>query len=239
MQPQIRQQLLALNHAFYSRLALPFARSRSRPQPGWSRLLAYLPQPCATFLDVGCGDGRFGRFLLERRRIGRYNGVDFSPELLALARRTTEGDFYERELSAPASLAGLGCYAGVACLSTLQHVPGRRQRLELLREMVEHLLPGGRLLLANWQFLGNARQRRKVVAWPAVGLTAADVEENDYLVSWQREGAGLRYVCLIDAAETAALARESGMVLVDQFRSDGREGDLNLYTILASEPNTS
>jgi tRNA (uracil-5-)-methyltransferase TRM9 len=232
MREEIRQQLLALNRAFYSRLALPFARSRSRPQPGWNRLAAQLPEPCPTLLDVGCGEGRFGRFLLERQRIGRYSGIDFSAELLAQARRTTPGDFYERDLSAPQPLAGLGRHAAIACLSTLQHVPGRAGRLLLLREMAAHLLPTGRLLLANWQFLDNARQRRKVVTWPAVALSTADVEANDYLLSWQREGPGLRYVCLIDAAETAALAHESGLEVVDQFRSDGREGDLNLYTIL-------
>jgi tRNA (uracil-5-)-methyltransferase TRM9 len=232
MHQQIRQQLLALNRTFYSQLALPFACSRSRPQPGWSRLAAFLPEPCPTLLDVGCADGRFGRFLLERQRIGRYSGVDFSAELLEQARRTLAGEFYERDLSDPHSLAGLSRYTAVACLSTLQHVPGRAQRLRLLREIAEHLLPEGRLLLANWQFMDNPRQRRKVVAWEDIGLTASGVEANDYLVSWQREGSGLRYVCLIDTAETAALARESGLALVDHFRSDGREGDLNLYTIL-------
>jgi tRNA (uracil-5-)-methyltransferase TRM9 len=235
MREEIRQQLLAINRAFYSRLALPFARSRSRPQPGWSRLVAHLPEPCPTLLDVGCGEGRFGRFLLEQQRIGRYTGVDFSGELLEQARHTTHGDYYERDLGAPQSLSGLGRYAAIACLSTLQHVPGRAERLLLLRKMAVQLLPAGRLMLANWQFLDNARQRRKVVAWPAVGLTTADVEGNDYLVSWRREGSGLRYVCFIDAAETAAMADESGLVVVDQFRSDGREGDLNLYTILAPE----
>jgi tRNA (uracil-5-)-methyltransferase TRM9 len=232
MREQVRQQLLALNRAFYGRLALPFARSRSRPQPGWSRLAGYLPEPCPALLDVGCGDGRFGRFLLAQQRIGRYAGVDFSAELLAEARRATAGDFYERDLNEPKALADLGSYAAIACLSTLQHLPGRGRRRRLLREMARHLLPEGRILLANWQFLHNPRQRRKVVPWEEAGLTAADVEAGDFLLSWQREGYGLRYVCFIDAAETAALARESGLLVVDQFRSDGREGDLNLYTVL-------
>jgi tRNA (uracil-5-)-methyltransferase TRM9 len=232
MREQVRQQLLALNRAFYGRLALPFARSRSRPQLGWSRLAGYLPEPCPAFLDVGCGDGRFGRFLLAQQRIGRYTGVDFSAELLAEARRATAGDFYERDLSDPEALTGLGNYAAIGCLSTLQHLPGRSRRLHLLQEMSRHLLPGGRILLANWQFLNNPRQRRKVVPWEEAGLTPADVELDDFLLSWQREGYGLRYVCLIDAAETAALAGESGLLVVDQFRSDGREGDLNLYTVL-------
>jgi hypothetical protein len=54
------------------------------------------------------------------------------------------------------------------------------------------LLPEGRLLLSNWQFATNSRQRRKQLAWSTAGLEPADVEPGDYLLSWQRGGLGLR-----------------------------------------------
>ena len=43
--------------------AVPFAASRAAAQPGFVRLLPYLPAGRPRLLDVGCGDGRFGRFL--------------------------------------------------------------------------------------------------------------------------------------------------------------------------------
>jgi len=233
MRDEVIEQLLALNQAFYNRLAGPFARSREAPPPGFHRLLAQLPQPCPHLLDVGCGEGRFGRFLQAHQAIEAYTGVDFSAGLLGRAARRVAGRFVRRDLSRPGCLDGLGDFEAIACLAALQHIPGRANRRRLLREMKAHLEPHGRIFLSTWQFLDSPRQRRKVVGWPQVGLAADDVEPNDYLLTWQRGGFGLRYVCLIDAAETAALAGESGLRILNQFRSDGREGDLNLYTVLS------
>ncbi len=231
MQPEIAQQLLDLNRHFYEQFAGPFAETRAGPQPGFYRLVAELPRPCDHLLDVGCGDGRLGRFLLDQGAIEHYTGVDFSPALLAAARAATPGVFVERELSRPGCLDGLGRFEAIACLSTLQHIPGRANRLRLLQEMATHLAPQGRVILANWQFLDSPRQRRKVVEWSTISLPAGDVEPNDYLLTWRRGGQGLRYVCLINEAETTALAQAAGLAVVHHFRSDGKEGNLNLYTV--------
>lgn len=233
MREAVVERLLRLNREFYEGLAEPFARSREEPQPGFYRLLEALPRPAVRVLDVGCGEGRFGRFLSEHQALAEYTGVDFSTALLHRAEEGVDGRFVQRDLSRPDCLEGLGDYEVVACLAALQHIPGRANRARLLRQMKERLVAGGRIFLSTWQFLDSPRQRRKVVGWEAVGLDAAAVEPGDYLLSWQRGGAGLRYVCFIDAGETAALAQESGLQILEQFRSDGREGDLNLYTVLA------
>ena len=80
--------------------------------------------------------------------------------------------------------------------------------------------------------MNSTRQRRKVQPWATIGLTDEDVEANDYLLTWQRGGEGWRYVCMIDEAETAMLASAAGLQIEHQFFSDGKEGDLSLYTIL-------
>ena len=59
-----------------------------------------------------------------------------------------------------------------------------------------------------------------------------EIESGDYLLSWEREGRGLRYVCAIDAQETEQLAEAADLEVLSLFRSDGREGNLNLYAIL-------
>lgn len=235
MESKVVERLLTLNRDFYTKLADPFAQSRLRPQPGFYRLADELPQPCHHLLDVGCGDGRLGRFLLARRAIRWYTGVDFSAELLARAQAITMGDFHQRDISQSGSLYGLGQFDAITCLATLQHIPGRDNRIGLLAEMKAHLAPHGRIILANWQFLDSGRQRRKIVDWCEVGLDGTDVEPNDYLLVWRRGGFGLRYVSLIDEAETGRLAQAVDLEIVNQFRSDGKEGNLSLYTILVAK----
>ena len=231
MDDAIVRRLVALNEAFYSRFAAPFAASRAGPQPGYERLLAYVPAGRPRVLDAGCGDGRFGRTLRASGREADYVGVDFSAALLATA--DVAGRFEQRDLSQPGSLDGLGRFDLIVCLSTLQHIPGRRNRARLLAEMAAYLNAGGHVALANWQFLGSARQRRKIRPWAEVGLDERDVEPGDYLLSWQRGGEGRRYVALVDDEETRRLAEGAGLRIVELFRSDGREGDLNLYALLA------
>jgi SAM-dependent methyltransferase len=233
MHPETAARLLAINRRFYRQLADPFAQTRLHPQPGFEKLLAYLPPPPLRALDVGCGNGRFGFFLSAHADLAAYSGVDFTPSLLEKARRhLPSAVFHRRDLSRPGRLDDLGRFNLVVCLSTMQHIPGRANRARLLRQMGERLEENGRLFLGNWQFMDSPRQRRKLRDWAEADVDAAQVEPNDYLLTWQRGGFGLRYVSFIDAEETAELAQTAGLHILDQFRSDGKEGDLNLYTIL-------
>jgi SAM-dependent methyltransferase len=231
MDEALVRRLVALNEAFYADFAAPFAASRAAAQPGFARLLAHVPAGRPRLLDVGCGDGRFGRFLAEQGVAVEYVGVDFSAGMLGAA--TGPGRFVRRDLSREGSLDDLGQFALVVCLATLQHIPGWANRARLLVEMGARLEPGGHVALANWQFTASERQRRKIRPWAEAQIDVAALEAGDYLLSWQRGGYGLRYVALLDEAETQRLAAAAGLRVVAQFHSDGREGDLNLYTILA------
>jgi SAM-dependent methyltransferase len=234
MDDGVVDHLLALNRDFYRQFAEPFVETRATPQEGFFKLVDCLPQSRGHLLDVGCGDGRFGRFSLEHGLAGQYTGVDFSAEMLDAARSLTEvGQFLRRDLSRPDCLAGLESHELISCLATMQHIPGRQNRLQLLQEMAAHLAPDGRIVLSNWQFLDSDRQRRKITPWQQAGLHEGDVEQHDFLLTWKRNGRGYRYVAFIDDGETAELAKTAGLRCLAQFRSDGREGNLNLYTVLA------
>lgn len=229
----IVRRLVELNAHFYEQLAAPFADSRAAPQPGYERLIRFFPPSPLRVLDVGSGNGRFAHFLLNQGLTVEYTGVDFSPALLALAGEVP-GRFLQRDLSRAEALAGLGEYDLIVCLSTLQHIPGHANRMRLTTEMGRHLVgAAGRLVLANWQFLRSERQSRKIRPWAEVGIDAAQLEPDDYLLSWERGGHGRRYVAHLDEAATRELAAAAGLTIVEQFLSDGREGDLNLYTLLA------
>jgi len=238
MRENVRQKLRDLNRAFYDEFAISFAETRRAPQPGFYQLADHLPQPCPRLLDVGCGEGRLGRFLLSRGAVETYHGVDASPALLEIARQETGGKCWLGDLAQPGALDMLGAYDCITCLAVLQHIPGRKQRIRLLTEMATHLASTGRLILSTWQFLTSERQRRKIVGWSEVGLSSDEVEENDYLLTWRKDGLGFRYVCYIDEEEVADLASVAGLSLQAIFRADGREGDLNLYVVLSHARQT-
>ncbi len=232
MNPEIIQKLLTLNQTFYDSFAESFSQTRRPINPGFDGLLAALPGSPVDLLDVACGNGRFGHYLQQKGALRRYVGVDFSGKLLQIAQEMTGGTVYQRDLSRPGSLAGLGQFDVVTCLAALHHIPGRENRVQLLREMGERVREDGRIFLSTWQFMDSERQQRKLRDWSEINLFAADVEANDYLLTWQRGGFSYRYACMIDEAETAVLAQAAGLTIIEQFRSDGREGNLSLYSVL-------
>jgi SAM-dependent methyltransferase len=244
MKPEVIARLLAINADFYAEFAASFGASRLYPQPGYRQLLTYLPQPCKRVLDVGCGNGRFGKFLVENLPEVQYSGLDANPELLAIAASGIDGHFILQDISQPGYLAGLGEFDLIVCLATLQHLPSRGNRRRALAEMGTHLAKNGRLVLSSWQFMGSQRQRRKVLPWQLVGLRENELEEGDFLVAWNRGGSGYRYVNLITAENIRKLVQltsaggdpagipDPPLRIIAEYLADGKEGNLNLYSVL-------
>lgn len=237
MTPETRERLLQINRLFYEQHAQDFAATRFGSQPGWTRIIPYFPRRCQV-LDLGCGNGRFAHFLDTHLSETRYLGLDGSEGLVEIARqrtaglRRTQAEFQAADLSQPdwARHIGAGGFDVVMALAVLHHIPGFDARSDLLRSAAACLAPTGRLILSTWRFTHSPRLRRKIRPWDAIGLTPADVDSGDYLLDWQADG--LRYVHELDEAEAAVLATAAGLQVVEQFRADGREGDLSLYSVL-------
>ncbi|MGC9395993.1 MAG: class I SAM-dependent methyltransferase [Anaerolineae bacterium] len=229
-----------LNRTFYEALAEVFAASRGAKEPGLERVFEQM-QPGARVLDLGCGQGRVAAMLPAGCE---YVGMDFSTEMLAIAERAANADVSVEQLSsAPHFVVGdlldpewptlLPSDADWVILrAVLHHIPGEERRQSVVKRAAGCLAPYGRLLLANWQFLEIERLRRRLLSWDVVGLQADDVEPGDYLLDWQREGYGIRYVHLIDEDETVSLATYAGLTIETLFRADGHNNNLTLYAVL-------
>jgi SAM-dependent methyltransferase len=244
-----QRRLLELNRAFYARVADEFDRSRAGLAVGWQELLTFLPaagERHLRVLDVGCGNGRFARALEELARPVCYVGVDGDKTLLALAEQQTAGLSYVRPRFIQADLSTAGwdaplrkqdlCSDLIVCLAVLHHLPGFALRVRLVQDLAALLAPRPRdtrlLAFSNWQFLATPRLAQKQIDWAEVGLRADDVEPGDALLPWQQGGFAIRYVHQIDEAEMARLAEAAALQVIHTFYADGKEGNLNLYSIL-------
>ena len=259
MDEATRSALRDLNRRFYEERGEAFSATRGSPWPGWQRVAPHLEQLARTHaplrvLDVGCGNGRFADFLADHfRDLGRrieYVGVDASRTLLDIAlRRPLEriaprwhrADFVDDADALPPDR-----FHAVALFGVLHEVPDRALRRMLLARLVSRVARGGLLVVTRWRFGELPRFARRTLpfeTWNAGAAPRIDpsrVEPGDALLPWQlsAERAGeaplpghVRYAHALDELEFAALVHGLPLTRVEVFREDGRERDLNEYSI--------
>jgi len=114
-------------------------------------ILAAVPRPCATALDVGCADGRLTAALATR--CGQVTGIDPDPGMITLARRRChdaanvaliENDFLAEPFGAKAF--------EFICANTALHHMDFEAALTRMRDL---LRPGGRLAVVGLARAGS------------------------------------------------------------------------------------
>ncbi len=112
--------------------------------------LSALPHP-ARVLDVGCGAGGVARLLLERGYA--VTGIDINQAAIeALAHEFShlrEAAFYLCDVASPSGFElGNARFDGAVCQLVISVVGDAADRIQLLRNIREALLPGGKLSMS-------------------------------------------------------------------------------------------
>jgi SAM-dependent methyltransferase len=238
MNPATADRLIELNRGFYEKFGDSFSATRKRLQPGVVRILETL-QGDEAILDLGCGNGELAQELARRGHHGPYLGVDSSLPLLREAQshppRGLHAAFLQADLTHFSLIANRLPMSErwnlVTAFAVLHHIPGDQLRFDLLRSVRRLLSPGGRLVLSNWQFLNSEKLKERIQPWEAAGLSPGEVDPDDYLLDWRRDGAGLRYVHHFSEEELDALAAQAGFRVRESFLSDGENQRLGLYQV--------
>jgi tRNA (uracil-5-)-methyltransferase TRM9 len=242
MDDETAARLNALNQSFYESVGDAFERLRRGAWPGWKHVIVAAQTaapPDATaikLLDVGCGNGRFGRFVARHvaPRGVYYHGLDNSPRLLDHARTALAAvPALSSRLEQVDLVAGLPdlpqqAYDLVGCFGLFHHIPGAARRLALARWLGQRVAKGGLLAFACWRFAEYERYRARLLPLPA----DINGERHDYLLDWRQDVRALRYCHYVDDDEQAALASAGGLTLLTTFRADGETGDVNCYSTL-------
>ena len=242
MEAEILAQLNGINQEFYQNFADSFSLTRARIQPGVRQILQKLPVE-GDVLDIGCGNGNLAVAWSQEGFSGSFTGVDFSPGLIADARKNASPQKAEQKIGF--HLADLGhdgwisvlpdqTWKTIFCFAMLHHIPAASRRRRLCQQIRSLLLPKTSLWLSVWQPLNSIRLKKRIVGWEVVGLHPAQVEDGDVLMDWRAhqhadENPAYRFVHIFSEKELSGLAKSAGFQVKNSFYSDGKEGNLALY----------
>jgi SAM-dependent methyltransferase len=242
--------LNAINRDFYDKVAEDFSATRQKPWQGWTRLLAHIETntPNLVVLDVGCGNGRFARFLMDHRTIpSNYVGIDVSHRALEIARnqlsdletaRWIQHDLVSAERGTSLPSEARRPFSLIVAFGLFHHVPGYGQREALLAELSRRLDHQGILAISFWQFARFERFKKKMVPWEdfqaatGVSIDSSDLDPGDTILTWGAAPPAYRYCHFMDPAEISRLLGSQPLEIAADYRADGATGNLNHYYVL-------
>ncbi|GMR24695.1 MAG: hypothetical protein BMS9Abin37_3279 [Acidobacteriota bacterium] len=238
------RSLNAINRRFYDERADEFNQTRERAWRGWMELFdryrVWVPRS-PRVLDIGCGNGRFARFL--RQRLAEpftYFGVDASKLGLEHAAKRlddipdvhlVEHDFIVESEPLPASLASAH-FDLIVLFGVVHHIPGGVHRTRLLTHLARHLAPGGLFAYTVWRFDRFERFTRKLVPWDEFPVDEFELEPGDHIMTWGDTEPAYRYCHAMTDEDAEILERRIPLEALASFLGDD---DLNRYYVLVKE----
>jgi len=160
---------------------------------GFAVLMELVPAPPRRVLDLGTGDGFTLGLVRSAYPDAQGVGVDFSAEMLALARDRFAGDpdvrVVEHDLDRP--LPDLGRFDLAVSSFAIHHCVDERKRA-LYGEVFRALEPGGRFL--NLEHVDSATPQLHVDFLAAIGKAPAEDDPSNKLVAVHTQLAWLREI---------------------------------------------
>lgn len=204
MDKEYAEYLLKKTQKDYNLIAEEFSRTRSRI---WEELRFFEKYVADNekVLDSGCGNGRL--YELFKEKTISYYGVDFSEELIKIARKHYPQFKFQvaDALNLPFSA---NFFDKVFSIAVLHHIPSKELRLKYLKEIKRVLRPEGILILTVWN-LGSFRKFiiiLKYIVLKIIGKTKLDF--GDTFVSWGKQIS--RYLHCFSKKELKKLSEEAG-----------------------------
>jgi SAM-dependent methyltransferase len=167
----------------------------------------------------------------ERSR-SAYTGLDLSEELIKIAKsKYPEADFKVSDMKELPFLPE--SFDIIFCIAAFHHLKSAEERLQTLREMKRSLKSGGKIIIINWNLLGEWGRRK---------VEKGDYKRfgNDFSVPWKNSQGkilGERFYHAFTPDEIELLCKGAYLRIEQNFyskkgeRSDKENGE-NIITVI-------
>lgn len=216
------KEINELNRKFYEKHNESFDKSRSYCfWEGFEEIIRFIPEN-AKVLDLGCGNARFLKFLLEKNiQIQSYLGLDNSNEFIKKNQEIYQSfDFKIQDVIS--ELEDINSkFSLLVAFGLTHHIPGyefRKVWFQALKNLIE---VDGVLVLSFWNFDKNKSDSNYTPK-------NYEVEKGDYFLGWKDDFASHRFCHFFEEIEIKEIIKEfENFKLLSKF-----DKDMNTYIIL-------
>jgi 2-polyprenyl-3-methyl-5-hydroxy-6-metoxy-1,4-benzoquinol methylase len=213
----------------YQEIAKDFNLTRKKYLwPELDKIAKQVPENSCV-LDAGCGNGRLLEALKDKKI--EYLGFDNSDELLKIARENYE--YYSFKNLDIFNLKEIkdNYYDFIFLIAVIIHIPGKENRVKVIKELAKKLKKNGKIILSTWNILEEKKYRKIVFKNRLKNILSFNgLEKNDLLFPWKNnkgEEVSQRYYHAFTKSELINLAKKSGLSIEKIYK-----GKHNFWLIL-------
>jgi len=216
------QEIISLNKDFYTKHNESFDKSRSFGfWDGFNDILEFVPQDLK-ILDLGCGNARFLKFLLEKNiEIKYYLGLDNSSEFILKNSQNYE-KYQFKELDVISHIDQIDQkYSLVVAFGITHHIPDKEFRKNWFQKVEEKTEKGGFIVISFWNFDKDKNDKNfKPLKYKT--------QEGDYFLGWKEDYTSHRYCHFFESSEIIEVIQ----IFKDSTLLKKFDKDQNTYLIL-------
>lgn len=221
-----------LNQDFYQSIAPSFSGTRHYAWNSWQKYATFsqvFQRESLSFFDFGCGNGRFGSWLLDQGKQVSYTGLDSNEYLLKEARaalpdkKFIQQDIIELLMKSDTSFEEK--FDCIAVFGVIHHIPSFELRQKLFLFLAEHLNPDGEIWITAWHPQGNPLDTKSMCERAAIDTT--ELEPGDQFFGW-KDSSVVRYVHSLQPQEMNQLLANTGLAIIHEWSEEaqGERGNL-------------